>query len=626
MADIAKAYVQIIPSAEGIKGSLTNVLSGEATTAGMGAGNAFAGGMSKMLTAAKIGGAAVAATGALVTAATGSMVRGAASVAEYGDNIDKMSQKMGISAEAYQEWDAVMKHSGTTIDALKPSFKTLATQAAKNSDAFQKLGISEQEVATLSQEDLFAKVIAGLQGMEEGTERTYLTSQLLGRGATELGALLNTSAEETDKMRQRVHELGGVMSDDAVKASAKFQDTLQDMTTGFDSIKRNLMSEFLPSITTVMDGLTDIFTGDNTAGLEKMSEGIKAFVTNLTNIAPEALNIAVEIIGALGEGIIQNLPMLTEAVIGVVGKLGDMIVQNLPLLLQTGLQIILTLANSIAESLPSMMPTIVAVMMELVNIIIDNIGPLAEAGIQIIIALAEGIINSLPVLLEKAPEIIEHLVQALIQNLPMLMQAALQIITTLSTDIIANLPQIIQAGIELLLAIVAGIIEALPEIIGASLQAIQSVQQTFAQIDWLEIGVNIIEGIVKGVASGVGKLVDAVKNAANKALDSAKNFLGIHSPSAVFRDDIGKMIDLGMAEGITEYTNPIKSAMNGLTNMTQNAFNAASMITSGGGYNQAEVAPAGFGDITVPVYIGNQKFGQAVVNSQQMNNYMSGGR
>ena len=121
-------------------------------------------------TAGKVGAAAVGAIATGTAAATTAMIAGAKQTAAYGDNIDKMSQKMGISAEAYQEWDAIMQHSGTSIEALKPSMKTLAQQAEKGSDAFQKLGISEEEVANLSQEDLFSRVISGLQGMEEGTD------------------------------------------------------------------------------------------------------------------------------------------------------------------------------------------------------------------------------------------------------------------------------------------------------------------------------------------------------------------------------------------------------------------------------------------------------------------------
>lgn len=626
MADIAKAYVQIIPSAEGIKGQLTQALGGEASSAGTNAGLAFSNKMGVALGAAKIGAAAVAATGAAVVATTGAFVKGAGEVASYGDNIDKMSQKMGISAQAYQEWDAIMQHSGTSIEALKPSMKTLAQQAQKGNEAFTKLGISEAEVKTLSQEDLFAKVITGLQQMEAGTERTAITSQLLGRGATELGALLNTSAADTEAMRQRLHELGGVMSDDAVKASAKFQDTLQDMGTGFDSLKRNMLSEFLPSITQVMEGMTNIFTGDTESGLAKMSEGIKGVVTNITEALPEFLNVAAQIITALGEGLVQNLPALTEAVINVIGQLGGMIIQNLSMLLETGLQIILTLANSISQALPTLIPTIVSVILEIVTILLDNIDLIIDAGIQLITGLAMGLINALPVLLEKAPEIIMALVNAIIENLPKLIEASLQMIQTLAQGLTQNAPQLIENGIMLVVQVVSGLLQALPDIISASLQLTGSIIETFMSINWLELGLNIIKGIIQGIMSGAAELVNAIKGLATKALEAAKSAFKVGSPSRLFRDEIGEMIGLGVVEGIKDTTSPVENAISNLSDLSIGKFNAANQLSFGQGYQTAELAPAGFGDITVPVYIGNQKFGQAVVNANQINKYRSGGR
>lgn len=603
MADIAKAYVQIIPSAEGIKGSLTNMLGGEATSAGTMAGGAFAGGMSKALTAAKIGAGAVAATGMAVTAATGALVKGAAGVAQYGDNIDKMSQKMGISAEAYQEWDAIMQHSGTSIDALKPSFKTLAQQAQRGAEEFKALGISEEEVANLSQEDLFAKVITGLQQMEEGTERTAITSKLLGRGATELGALLNTSAEDTEAMRQRVHELGGVMSDEAVKSAAKFQDTLQDMSTGFDGLKRNMLSEFMPAVTTVMEGMTSIFTGDTDAGLEQLSAGITDLVGKITTVLPDFLNVAGEIIIALGEGLIQNLPQLMTAITDVVGRIAEMIIQNLPLLLQTGFEIIMTLANSIAESLPTMIPTIVEIILEMVDVLIENIPLLIDCALQLIQGLALGIIQALPVLMEKAPEIIRKLVDTLVNNLPL----------------------IIQTGVEMLMAVITGLLQNLPAIVSATIQIAGEVIKAFASINWIDVGIQIINGIVSGIVNSAGKLAEAAMNAAKKAFEGAKNFLGIHSPSSLFRDEIGQYIDLGIAEGIEDYSNPITNAMGNLTDMSVGKFNAVNQMRNGAA-TSGDLAVAGYGDLTIPVYIGNQKFSQAVVNANQITKYRNGGR
>ena len=102
--------------------------------------------------------------------------------------------------------------------------------------------------------------------------------------------------------------------------------------------------------------------------------------------------------------------------------------------------------------------------------------------------------------------------------------------------------------------------------------------------------------------------------------------LGIHSPSTVFKDEIGQYIDLGIAEGIDDYTSPIQSAMSSLSDMTQSGFSMATQAISAGSERRPELAMAGYGDLTIPVYIGQQKFAQAVVGANQMNNYRSGGR
>ena len=155
-------------------------------------------------TGAVIGAAMAAATAGVV--ATGkAFINAANDVASYGDNIDKMSKKMGVSSTFFQEFDFIAQHAGTSMESLKTSMKTLANAAVNGSDAFKQLGISQEEVANLSQEDLFRRTIAALQGVEDTTTRTALASKLLGRGATELGALFDMSAEETEALRQQVH-------------------------------------------------------------------------------------------------------------------------------------------------------------------------------------------------------------------------------------------------------------------------------------------------------------------------------------------------------------------------------------------------------------------------------------
>ena len=427
---IAQAYVQILPSTEGIQGQLTELLGGEAESAGGKAGNAWS-------KAFGVGAAAVGALATGVTALGSELLSQTGELAAYGDSIDKMSQKMGLSATAYQEWSAIMQHSGASIDSMQRGMTTLSAAVENGSGAFEALGISLEDAAAMSQEDLFAAVITGLQGMEEGTERTVLAQQLLGGSSRELGALLNTSAEETEAMRQRVHELGGVMSDEAVKAAAAYQDTLQDMQTSLGGLKRNMISDFLPGVTEAMSGLTDIFTGNSDEGLGKISSGIDSVAKTLTEKAPQFLQVGAKIIEALGQAIISNAPQLISAASQVILTLTTDLIQALPELISVGFDIILTLADALIQALPELIPALVDVILTIVDKLTDpdTLMMLVDVAFQLIGAVAMGLIEAIPKLVEKAPEIIKNLVEAIIRYGPQLVESGRTLIVKLGEGI-----------------------------------------------------------------------------------------------------------------------------------------------------------------------------------------------
>ena len=353
--------------------------------------------------------------------------------AEYGDSIDKMSQKIGISAEAYQEWDAVMQHSGTSISTLQGSMRTLVKQAENGSEAFKQLGISEQEVAELSKEDLFGRVIEGLQGMEEGSDRAYLAQQLLGRGASEYGALLNTSAEATQAMKDRVHELNGVMSNEAIQASAAFQDQLQDMNTALDGLKRNLTNEFLPSITTVMSGLTEIFSGDYDEGVNRISEGIDAIVDRFNELPSRMSEVGKNIIGALGEAIVQNTPDLLSVGADTIEFLLMSLIDNANNLVDGAFTIVETLAQGISDNLPVLVPSAVDAVISIGETLLNNIDTIIDVAGKLIEGLAKGLIEAIPALVGRIPEIIGSIATGLYNGVTTLVETAQNMVTEIIT-------------------------------------------------------------------------------------------------------------------------------------------------------------------------------------------------
>lgn len=428
----------------------------------------------------------------LLTTATGALgagfVKASGNVAAYGDNIDKMSQKMGMSAEAYQEWEAVMQHSGTSMETLKASMKTLANAAETGNDAFEKLGISQEQIANMSQEELFSATITALQNIDDETERTYLAGKTLGRGATELGALLNTSAEDTQAMKDRVHELGGVMSDEAVKAAAAYQDSLQDMQTALTGLKNNLVSEMLPAVTTVMDGLGNVFSGDYETGVSQIEEGIEKLINKITKIIPRAMKIGGSILESLGQSILQNLPELSQAALEIILQLAQGIVEQLPTIAETAAKILQVLITGIGQALPTLIPAVVQAVITIAQTLIapDNISMLIDAAVHLIMGLSEGIIEALPILIDAIPELIQALLTAILENLPKLVNMGIELTVQLGMGLIAAIPDLVAMIPEIIAAIALALIEGVPEMIKSGGELIDGLISAFKNNPMLE--------------------------------------------------------------------------------------------------------------------------------------------
>lgn len=215
----------------------------------------------------------------ILTGAGVAAFKAADSASQNLDNIDKMSQKLGLSTQAYQEWDYVLKISGADIDSMATGLKTLTNKfddAKKgNKEAtksFEQLGLSMEDIAGLSREDLFSAAITAFQHMEDSAERAALANDLFGRSGQELAPLFNTTAEETKRLIQQVNDLGGVLSEDTVKNGAAFQDSLTSLKTAFSGAGNALMTELVPAITSLMDKITT-FVADG--GLDKLIQTMK---------------------------------------------------------------------------------------------------------------------------------------------------------------------------------------------------------------------------------------------------------------------------------------------------------------------------------------------------------------
>lgn len=570
MADtIGTAYVQIEPSFDGVVPKIDKEMGG----AGEKGGKSFGQGFAKV--AGGIGKTAAVAFTAVTTEAVGlgkALFDSTSQTAQFGDNIDKMSQKMGLSAEAYQEWDAVMQHSGTSMESMKASMKTLANAVETGNEAFEALGLSQEELATMSQQDIFEATIAGLQNVEDTTERTYLAGKLLGKGATELGALLNTSAEDTQAMRDRVHELGGVMSNEAVKASAAFQDQLQDMQTAFTGLSRNLSAEFLPAFTEVMSGLTEIFSGNYDEGINQISEGIEKIVSSFSEMLPQIAEVGLGIIESLASALIENIPQIIDAAVDIMVRLAEGLVKALPKIAETAIQVIVTLSEGLIKAIPELIPTIVDVTLTIVDTLLDNLDLLVDAAIEIIMALTEGLIDALPRLVAKAPEIIIKLVEAIIKNLP----------------------KILQAGAEIIISLVDGIVQSFGKLLDAGKQIVDNIKDGFSQKvqDAKNWGKDMIDNFINGIK----EKWEHLKQTVGQVAESIKSYLGFSEPEmgplSNFHTYAPDMMDL-FSKGIRDNSYKITDALEGVGSDMMNVNADVNHIVSNGSSDTLDMSSIG---------------------------------
>lgn len=433
------------------------------------------------------------------------MITGAA---EYGDTIDKMSQKMGMSSDAYQEWDFVLQHCGASIESLKPAMKTLATAAESSSDAFAQLGISQEQIAGMSQEQLFDATIAGLQNVTDETQRTYLAGKLLGRGATELGPLLNTSADDVADMRAQVHDLGGVMGSDAVKAAAAYQDSLQNMQYAFSGLKNKISGELLPTLTLIMDGVTKMLTGGGDEVAAAVGDLVVSLSGQLTAQAPRMMSVALTFIAALVTGLLSALPDLMGAAVDLVGALLLGIADQLPGIITAAMSALLGIVATITSP--------------------ESITLLIQAAMQLMLALARGLITAIPQLIDAVPGIITNLVESFY----------------------AMLPEIIGVGIEIVIALASGLVSNAGHIIAAVPRLVETIVRGFLACvkSYWNIGKSIVDGIRQGVTEQWQRLKSDVSHLFTGLVDWIKKLLGIHSPSRVFAD-IGQNMAAGIGDG-----------------------------------------------------------------------------
>ena len=315
-----------------------------------------------------------------------------------------------------------------------------------------------------------------------------------------------------------------------------------------------LVNDFVDSVSAMLDNLIPRIL----IAIEGLGELMPKLIEVLMNHLPEIIQTGQNILNALLQGIVENIPQMAATITQVILSLVDFITQNLPMILQAGITILLELIKGITEALPELIPIMVQVIMDMVNILLDNIDEIIECGIQLLVALTEGIMNALPQLIARLPEIIIKIVSKLIELAPQLLSAALRII----------------------LALAEGLIKFIPEIISRIPQIIKSMVNAFKQGvgDFANIGKNLMNGLWDGIKNTWNSLKNKAEDLGKGIVNKFKSVFGIHSPSKLFRDEIGKNLILGVGvafekdddlidKQINDFGDDVYKKMQGAVNM-----------------------------------------------------------
>lgn len=626
--ELGKAYVQIIPSAKGISGSISSAIDGEATSAGKSAGLNIAGAIKGAIAAAGIGTVIKEAleAGGNLQQSFGGLETLYGDAAEGAKKYAAEAAKAGISANTYAEQAVSFGAS------LKQAFGGDTTKAMEAANT-----------AIIDMADNSAKMgtdIGAIQNAYQGFAKqnyTMLDNLKLGYGGTktEMERLL-ADAEKLSGVHYDIDNLGDVYSaihviqEDlgltgvaAQEASETFTGSLGAMKAAGENLLANLSlgEDIRPSLDALGQTVeaflfNNLFPmiGNILQSLPQLLSGLGSMIISSLNLASthagEIVQIAIDLVTGLVQAIVQAAPYLVEAAVSLVMALGDALINtdwvSIATDLINGLKESLDLAaaeilgqdtatvdgilTGITNSLPNLLESGVGIVTNIADGILKNLPTLIKAAGDIINSFVKFVMQNYPTIMEKGVELLTNLANGIIKNLPAIISATLEVIAKLLTTITENLPRIIQSGIEIIGKLVAGLIQAIPQIIAAIPQIISSIVDTFGAFDWPSIGRNILEGIKNGILNALDSVVDAAREAGQAIWDSVKSFFDINSPSKRM-EWIGEMAIQGLATGISESYKFVDDAMDDLKSdlSSQLQVNANYATGAATGGNQSSI-------------------------------------
>ena len=487
--ELAKAYVQIVPSAEGIQGKITEALGGEPAAAGDAAGQSLGasliGTLKKVIAAAGIGKIitdAINAGGALEQSIGGIETLFGAG----GRSAEEYAASVGKSVEAVQgEYNSLLAAQQTVFDNAAQAYKTAGLSAndymetatgfaasllaSVSNDANAAAQLTDMAVRDMADNaNKMGTDIQDIQNAYQGFAKqnyTMLDNLKLGYGGTQA---------EMQRLLQDAEKLSGVHYD---------LGNLADMYSAIHVIQ----TEMDITGTTAKEAATTL-TG-SFASMKAAAENVLASWST-GEILTEPLTALVETAQTFLVG--NLLPMIGNVLAGI----PELVYALVPAILQSGTQLVTSLAEGFAQGIPVFLATALPQLLQFTEQLRANAGQFVDAGLNLITQLLNGLIAGLPDLIAYAPDIIINLCGVINDNLP----------------------KILAQGVSIIVQLIAGLVQAVPSLLANWKKILQAVLAVISAINWLNIGKNILTGIANGVKSMGSSLLNAFKGGFSSAL------------------------------------------------------------------------------------------------------------
>lgn len=426
-------------------------------------------------------------------------------ITDMSDNANKMGTSMEMIQNAYQGF---AKQNYTMLDNLKLGYGGTKGEMERLLADASELSGKEYNISNLN--DVY--------------EAIHIIQQEIGITGTTALEASGTMTGSVSAMKSAWQNLLTGVADDSADLGQLINNLIESIM-GKDG-EGGVFNNIMPRVEIIIGGIVDL---------------VMSLATRLVEYMPTLLQTGMNLLQTILDGITSMIPQLLPVVIDIVNSLVNFIVQNLPTIINAGIEILVSLVKGIADSLPTLIPTLVDAVILIVETLIDNIDLVIDAGIQLILGLADGLIEALPRLIEKAPEIIEKLFDAIIRNLPKIFQAGGELIGKLVMGITGS---------------VWKLLEKAPEIVGNLVKGILGVREQIKNA-----GKNLIEGLWNGISGMADWVYNKVKGFADNIVGNIKKVLGIHSPSKVFEEQVGKNMALGIGEGFGKTMSDVSKDM-----------------------------------------------------------------